>query len=268
MNISPVHDFNQLRQAILQAPIGQEIFVRVAADIIMEETVCVKDKRLVLEGGHKLTAAHGVSRHFNVTSGALTLRHITLSGNDKAAGYSGGLTVSGGKLILGDKASILNCRGENIGGAVTVIDGADFYMKEGSLIKECSFLNCGGVYLQGASQETRFFFLGGSIENCWGNLSGGVSLNGNATMIQQGGIMSENVGYHGGGIRLNQGEFQFLGGAIEKNRAIKSGGGLYIGRTAHFIQENGVFSDNIAGRSGSDIWAENAVTRKKLGIFA
>ena len=142
---------------------------------------------------------YGISRadqcEFQIESGAiLTLENMTFSGE----GATGRLFyVNGGELVFGAGVTVEKVDGGTTrnDGAIKVVSGGRFVMKQGARIADCQ-----NPYVYGYSQNGRggavsadkgsFIRLeGGVIENCSANLGGGVFI-GNQSTIEVGGNLT------------------------------------------------------------------------------
>ena len=158
----------------------------------------------------------------NITlKGGVTPVTLTYSGTGRA------ITVSGGKLTLGENITITGADD----GAVE-ITGGEFVMETGSTLSGNGANSGGAVYVDGGS----FTMSGGTISNNDAARGGGVSvISGSFTMsgtdakIQDNEASSDLIGGIGGGVYVGGGTFTMTDGTISVNTAWKSaGGGIYI----------------------------------------
>ena len=184
----------------------------------------------------------------NITlKGGATPVTLTYRGTGRA------ITVSGGKLTLGENITITGADD----GAVE-ITGGEFVMKTGSTLSGNEANSGGAVYVDGGS----FTMSGGTISNNDAASGGGVSVkSGSFTMsgtdakIQNNVASSDLIGGSGGGVYVVGGTFTMIDGTISDNTTsrIGAGGGIYV-NGGNVSVSGGSIDTNIAGTAGGGVY--------------
>lgn len=162
-----------------------------------------------------------MGRIFTVNAAVLQLSNIILDGgrNEGVVGYHPLISVnsgSGGGVLLGPGAVLQNAENadESLGGGAINIRQGLVLMYDKAVITHCKARMGGAIEINSTGTQTQAMFgmYGGSIEECEAK--------------------------RGGGIYVNIGQFQMLGGEISGNRATgednetenkrNGGGGIYI----------------------------------------
>ena len=184
--------------------------------------------------------------------------NITLKGGDTPVTltYSGtgrAITVSGGKLTLGENITITGADD----GAVE-LTGGEFVMETGSTLSGNEANSGGAVYVDGGS----FTMSGGTISNNDADSGGGVSVkSGSFTMsgtdakIQDNEASSVLLGGSGGGVYVVGGTFTMIDGTISDNTTARggAGGGIYV-NGGNVSVSGGSIDTNIAGTMGGGVY--------------
>lgn len=189
-------------------------------------------------------------RIFTVSGCQLIMRDIVLDGgkNVGTASYHPLICLTDNAVLRMLKGAVLQ-NAENIspsmcGGGVNIRFG-QLYMYEGSMITGCKSRHGGGVEVNSKTKAPTaavFGMAGGSIENCEADC--------------------------GGGVYVNIGQFQMLGGKITGNLAAGSvhdagGGGIYVAGeryTAAVRIAGGEISGNTASSTGGGILVNGGYT--------
>lgn len=186
--------------------------------------------------------------------------NITLKGKGGATpvtltyrGTGRAITVSGGKLTLGENITITGADD----GAVE-LTGGEFVMETGSTLSGNGVFsgNISPVYIDGGAVCVRggtFTMNGGTINSNEANSGGAVYVDG-GSFTMRGGTISNNDAASGGGVSVKSGSFTMSGtdAKIQNNEAPSDllggrGGGVYVdGGT--FTMTDGTISDNTAHR--------------------
>lgn len=184
----------------------------------------------------------------NITlKGGATPVTLTYNGTGRA------ITVSGGKLTLGENITITGADD----GAVE-ITGGEFVMETGSTLSGNEANSGGAVYVDGGS----FTMSGGTISNNDAASGGGVSVkSGSFTMsgtdakIQNNVASSDLIGGSGGGVYVVGGTFTMIDGTISDNTTsrIGAGGGIYV-NGGNVSVSGGSIDTNIAGTAGGGVY--------------
>lgn len=184
----------------------------------------------------------------NITlKGGATPVTLTYSGTGRA------ITVSGGKLTLGENITITGAAA----GAVE-LTGGEFVMETGSTLSGNEANSGGAVYVDGGS----FTMSGGTISNNDAASGGGVSVkSGSFTMsgtdakIQNNVASSDLIGGSGGGVYVVGGTFTMIDGTISDNTTarIGAGGGIYV-NGGNVSVSGGSIDTNIAGTAGGGVY--------------
>lgn len=219
------------------------------------------------------------------------LSHVTIDGKNLPA-TAPLIRVSGsGSLTLGEGAVLKNnanrANGIACGGAIYAADAGTKVCMDGGVIRSCSAVWGGGIFLHNAS----FIMNGGKIsENTASDVldqsqgtsqsqkdsldqlgtGGGVCIAYNGTMEMNGGTISGNTARHGGGVSAgvdqsavledteeNHLAFTMNGGTISENAATKegsralnvNGGGIYVACRNVAKLETGTISGNRVNNS-------------------
>ena len=182
--------------------------------------------------------------------------NITLKGGDTPVTltYSGtgrAITVSGGKLTLGENITITDADD----GAVE-ITGGEFVMETGSTLSGNGVFpgnTIPPVYIDGGAVCVRggiFTMQGGTINSNEASYGGAVYVDG-GSFIMSGGTISNNDAASGGGVSVRAGSFTMSGTdtKIQGNEASQSGGGgVYVGGGT-FTMTDGTISGNTAWKN-------------------
>ena len=172
-------------------------------------------------------------RHFWV-NGTLRLVNVALTStlaNTSTLIRGGVLVMATGHLILGEGASISNCRNDNRGAGVMVGNGR-FTMDGGEIFDNIVPINTAthqhggaGVYLESSAI---FIMNGGTIRNNT--------------------ITSTFASWQGGAgvMAANSSTFIMNGGTIRNNTSALEGGGVFVGPQATFTMYGGSITDNVA----------------------
>ena len=182
----------------------------------------------------------------NITlKGGATPVTLTYSGTGRA------ITVSGGKLTLGENITITDADD----GAVE-ITGGEFVMETGSTLSGNGVFpgnTIPPVYIDGGAVCVRggiFTMQGGTINSNEASSGGAVYVDG-GSFIMSGGTISDNDAASGGGVSVRAGSFTMSGTdtKIQGNEASQSGGGgVYVGGGT-FTMTDGTISGNTAWKS-------------------
>ncbi len=187
---------------------------------------------------------------------------------NNTANYGGGIQYSATTLEL-NSDSIINNTARYNGGGVCVGNMATFIMKSGSITNNTASYG-GGVYMD---RNSIISIEDGSITNNTASYGGGVSVgythnaNYNSTMTMTGGTIANNSASWGGGVHncsalnvsggtiadnsaqygggvanMSGHTFNFEGGSILRNEAVRQGGGIMNQGTVNF--SNGTISYN------------------------
>ncbi len=177
----------------------------------------------------------GTGRAITVSGGKLTLgENITITGAD-----DGAVEITGGEFVM-ETGSTLSGNGEILshGPPVTPPDGGAVYIKNGTFTMNGGTINSneansgGAVYVDGGS----FTMSGGTISNNDAASGGGVSvragsftMSGTDAKIQNNDASSILGDGMGGGVCVVGGTFTMTDGTISGNTAWESaGGGIYV----------------------------------------
>lgn len=192
-------------------------------------------------------------RLIKIASGAtLNLQNITLDcriddPDEPNAPNGAGILVKGGNLNLLDGLTIKNCKADSSGGGGVYIDGGGtMTMVNGAVIQNCEVQNIGGC---GVLVKNGLFTMeGGRITGNGGYSGGGVYVGVNldpdiATFIMKGGSIDGNTGSLGGGVYVSNGKFIMEGGSISGNTSSGSGGGVFVRDDGVFTMTRGVIGD-------------------------
>jgi uncharacterized repeat protein (TIGR02543 family) len=210
-----------------------------------------------------------------VQNGAyLELEAVTISGGyyvpSNSGSPAGGVTVSGGELLMKSGARITGNKGFN-GGGVQVVNSGVLTMNSGSEVSENTATNSGGGVWVGSGGRFTLENGGKISDNLTGNqggggvyVGGGNSTTTTAVFTMNGGEISANrtetaSGGSGGGVQVaNGGAFTLEGGKISGNIAYHlGGGGVYVGGGSYanppavFTMNGGEISLNRAATIGS-----------------
>ena len=209
----------------------------------------------------------------------LTLKEGLVIMNNTSDNLGGGVfcarTVNA--TVILDGATIANNTAKNNGGGVYIHDKGTFTMKSGSITNNTASYG-GGVYMD---RNSIISIEDGSITNNTASYGGGVSVgythnaNYNSTMTMTGGTIANNSASWGGGVHncsalnvsggtiadnsaqygggvanMSGHTFNFEGGSILRNEAVRQGGGIMNQGTVNF--SNGTISYNQTTSTASD----------------
>ncbi|MDE6704561.1 MAG: hypothetical protein K2J81_01480, partial [Treponemataceae bacterium] len=222
-----------------------------------------------------------------ISQGDVTITKVTLDGNKDNVTATGPLLyISGGKVTLGDGATICNNETNGNGGGVYVDDGT-FEMS--GTISGCTANSGGGIY---NSADGTLIMKGGKISNNNAESFGGGIYNTGVATISGGTIASCKVTGHvsnnggggiystrrltvisgiikncnarytrGGGVQVSSGTFEMSGGEISDNVAYY-GGGVCVAYedTSIFTMTGGKIIDNEAWSQGGGVYVGGKFT--------
>ena len=191
----------------------------------------------------------------------LTLKEGLVIMNNTSDNLGGGVfcarTVNA--TVILDGATIANNTAKNNGGGVYIHDKGTFTMKSGSITNNTASYG-GGVYMD---RNSIISIEDGSITNNTASYGGGVSVgythnaNYNSTMTMTGGTIANNSASWGGGVH-NCSALNVSGGTIADNSAQYGGGVANMsGHTFNF--EGGSILSNEAVRQGGGIMNQGTV---------
>jgi len=170
---------------------------------------------------------------------------------------AGEFIMDGGTINGGMKGST----GVILLGRCTINDG---------LITGCSGslddLGCGVYLLSNAS----LIINGGTISDCNASQGGGVCVNTNGFFVMNGGNISKNTAGLGGGIYLyGNSVFNMYGGTISNNTAIGSGGGVYVdwGGAVFTMQGGSIFGNTAKSGNGGGVAVRDSTFIKTGGTI-
>ena len=246
--------------------------VDVIGSFTMHTQLNIPAGRTVYLSGGALYAFVSNHRHFTV-EGTLILNGITLRGMG-AATYRGGILVNGGELIM-NAGSVIEGNRALFGGGVQLADGAVFTMNGGTISNNTAFVAAwspwgsstggGGIWTEcstlimdgGAVKNNVVINEGGGLSATFGGGIGGGSNFGTgfeSTFVMNGGTISGNVAWQGGGVRLFNANVTINDGNISGNGAIRrvgmgDGGGLEL-RLSSLTMNGGAIVGNEAMYGG------------------
>ncbi|MDE6069183.1 MAG: hypothetical protein K2F89_09595 [Treponemataceae bacterium] len=222
-----------------------------------------------------------------ISQGDVTITKVTLDGNKDNVTATGPLLyISGGKVTLGDGATICNNETNGNGGGVYVDDGT-FEMS--GTISGCTANSGGGIY---NSADGTLIMKGGKISNNNAESFGGGIYNTGVATISGGTIASCKVTGHvsnnggggiystrrltvisgiikncnarytrGGGVQVSSGTFEMSGGEISDNVAYYGGGVCVVYEdTSIFTMTGGKIIDNEAWSQGGGVYVGGKFT--------
>lgn len=220
--------------------------------------------------GNLLTVEKGASVY---------LKHATLSGSKRITAQEAAAVFVNGYFNMSGGV-IENCQSNTVlGGTVTVRAGAKMDMTGGTIRNNQNLAPNGGgggilVYAWSEADKNAELNISGDalitgniaamqgggvcgIGNVSINMSGGKIIgnesDGTGTKNGYGGGLSISVAMNDSQIFASDAKFHMTGGEISKNKANKSGGGVYI-NTSGAVLEGGRISDNTAGGRGGGIY--------------
>jgi len=180
--------------------------------------------------------ARGGLRHFVVNTDAiLRLNNVTLYGTNHIGNIGGGVRVNpNGTLYVNEGARIENNRA-SLGGGVQVDNGGTVNINGGTITRNTASSTSeggGGVFLTGANS---------------------------VLTMSDNSVISDNLGRHGGGIRMNAGSIVHMnGGSIEQNNTNDGRGGGVSINNATFNMNAGQIYDNTSATTGGGVSIESA----------
>ena len=197
---------------------------------------------------------------------AVILEHVILDGGSQSEISATRALVSvnaGGKTVTISEGVVLqnniNNTENGVGGGLCLISGS--VQMNGGVIQNCSAEGGGAVAIVN-SNANKFILNNGSITNniarrnsSGGGEGGGVYI-GTGTFEMNGGSISENQGYVGGAIFIDNPYSAYLkisDGNITKNQA-RYGGGIYSSRSKLIELYGGHITDNVAQIDGGGVY--------------
>lgn len=205
----------------------------------------------------------------NMSGGIIENTTITGNGDKRAAVVvkeKSHFEMSGGEIRNNKNYT----SGQNLGSggvALTAFytDRSTMKMSGGKIINNYAY-DGGGIFMSGSSE---LHMTGGSIEGNEANrYGGGVCSSGlwdsgyrtenptlNDSFIFDGGSISNNKAWTGGGIYVNSDGTYLNGGYIENNSARNHGGGVYLSVAPYVLHvSKAVITENTATNAGGGIW--------------
>ena len=219
---------------------------------------------------------------------------LTGSGTNSVITVYGTLTIkdsgTNGKITGGQGPSEDSSERKCGGGGIYVALGAELTFENGTITGNKAS-HGGGIRVDGT-----LYMTGGKVTENEATLFGGGIYSDGTTINDEitggiinisGGVVSENKAVHGGGIRgggasfLLSGDavitnntasgsgggvysfrsFNLSGGTISKNKAEKTGGGVFVqGSTGSFTMEGGTISENTATSNGGGVYTADTFT--------
>jgi len=261
-------------------------------DITMTSTISIPATTSATIEGAGFTLSNTSSRHFNLvgdgsgTGGgaSLTLENVILDGGSASGGINIGGSPAGGTLILNEGAVIQNCRTSGNGGGIYALEGSSITLNSGSILQNnyASASNGGGaIYI---SAQPNYQILStltineGSLitdnsvpPNSSVNVGGAISGFGGHVITINGGTISNNTAYSGGGISMRNYQsvssplptrLNMTNGLLTGNKALRNNSGalrlfgstpIATNQTVEAYLSGGEISSNTAQGSGGGI---------------
>ena len=201
---------------------------------------------------------------FNMTGGTIYACRASHDG--------GGVFALSARLGLNGGA-ISGCEAENGAGVYLTSGGSSAYTLSGIEISgNTASGNGGGAYIACVNTEEVTLDGGAITGNTAAGNGGGVYIGGGGLVVTDGTI-SENSAAHGGGVYnaavSSHAVVAMSGGAVTRNTATYTGGGVYVGvtderengggyYTGSLRMTNGAINENTAGESGGGVYVEGA----------
>ncbi|WP_162609086.1 S-layer homology domain-containing protein [Butyricicoccus pullicaecorum] len=228
----------QLREAIQSASTDADnpTVITIEEDITLSQYIDVpSDKHFILEAenGAKITVDAETVLHTdedafepkydaifqfeNTTNASMTLRDITIDGNNLARlihlGATNSLTMEDGSILQNGRT--FDASSES-GAAIWMKENSDFTMNGGEIIYNSAARYGGGIYCWAAGSTITIN--DGLIANNTGNYAGGIVILGNMSLYLNGGVITDNRGTnttHAGGIFIHGDSHCYLSGNAE-----------------------------------------------------
>ena len=228
----------QLREAIQSASTDADnpTVITIEEDITLSQYIDVpSDKHFILEAenGAKITVDAETVLHTdedafepkydaifqfeNTTNASMTLRDITIDGNNLARliylGATNSLTMEDGSILQNGRTFDAS---SGSGAAIWMKENSDFTMNGGEIIYNSAARYGGGIYCWAAGSTITIN--DGLIANNTGNYAGGIVILGNMSLYLNGGVITDNQGTnttHAGGIFINGDSNCYLSGDVE-----------------------------------------------------
>ena len=210
------------------------------------------------------------------TDAVFTMEGGTVSGN--YAKWGGGVGLSSGTFTM-TGGTISGNTSDSMGGGVFAENYGEykgtFIMSGDASItgNETIISNDGwggGVYI---TNQCQFTMNGGSISGNKAYKGGGVYVYGrsdeNSMFTMNAGTITQNTSAHGGGV-YNRGQMEMKGGTISLNtssvdEAYGNGGGIFAESGSAFIMSGGTVTENTASRTGGGIYLDTTAVMKVSG---
>lgn len=234
---------------LIGAGANQTIINAAAADRVLTVTGAAITPTTVISGltfsdGHPAAMGGGI-----LITGLAAPTLIGVNVRDNRAVMGGGLYIDTGGATLIDSQVISNTAEQSGGGAYVAQPGAFLEVSHSSIISNTA-LDGAGVFVQdGQFRAANFSYLIGNQASHWG---GGVLIGGagGQARIDASRLAFNTATDAGGGVLVDTGRFELIGGTIFSNTSI-SGGGVYLSQpTAVFTQAGGTVDDNAAQFGG------------------
>ncbi len=204
----------------------------------------------------------------------VTLKNITVTkGSNDYAGaislkYSNAvLTLESGALVKGNRGSGRNYYCSN---GILVNEAGTLIMEDGAEISENIRFSNGGDYGGGVTvYNGNFIMNGGSISNNQAYCGGGVFIYQNGTFEMNDGSITNNSSTYGGGVNNMFGKFTMNDGEISENTASGNGGGVYTSKNNSaaeyvFIMNGG----RICNNSGNGVYITSSSSSGSNTVYS
>ena len=229
---------------------------------------------LTLEGG---TIANNGIDGINADGGAISLNRGkfimnggTICGN-KAGLYGGGVFLTSNSYMEMN-GGMITCNSVNYpageGGGIGARPGNEIVINKGEINYNSSGSG-GGISLYGGDMTMNGGKISNNVASYSGYGGGGVFAHDNSIFNMTGGEISDNNAEgDGGGIKIDDSDFNFSGNAVIKNNtAAEEGGGVYFDGAETMKISGNALIDNNRASSGGGIYLSNNLNESNYGFF-
>lgn len=191
-------------------------------------------------------------RVFEVLSGTVTFRDLTVQNGIESAGNAGaGLRLASGTTGIIDGVVFSSNEitgGGNNGAAINAVDGSNLIVTNSTFEDNSSANNGGAIKVAGTAVISNTTFSG----NTAGNLGGAIRFNGTSLALTNVTISGNSAGSTGGAIYIANGTTTLQNVTVTSNHATTDGGGIFVsGGTVTLA--NTIVAENTSGGSDVDI---------------
>jgi hypothetical protein len=149
-------------------------------------------------------------------------------------------------------------------GSLMLVSANQTFIIDGPTLRGTSGNNLPLIITDGKLELRSGYITGNKNDGPEGGLCGGVGVNTGGIFTMNGGEISGNSAYEGGGVLVYQGTFTMNNGVVSGNTVDYDGGGVFIWEGGIFTMNNGTVSRNTA-HEGGGVVIEGGIFEMKGG---